>query len=261
MAVLRPQSLKLEFSKVADAARISRVFDPATKSNADPNDYVAKRLSAAFNKAVAEGCAAFLSDENGRVQALTIAYHLSGDRTKTADEQHDHTEMGSTISLVQGYKSTAPVIAALALREWFNHAPAQHMAADIKQSNVPSVKVYQETLGWEVMKDKAAATNINDASWRTIPDEERDPSGQTPYDSAPAKGAHMDWYACNDNALPKQAALVLEAMNQGGLINKRTGDVIPVDFSALAAEGLTKNRLEAIAKGLTDKAKLKQIQP
>ncbi len=257
----RPKSLKLEFSKAADNARVSRLFHPVTKGPADPDDYVAKRLSTAFNKAVNEGCAVFLSDENGNVQALTIAYHLSGDKHLTSTQQHDYTELGSTISLVQGYRSTVPIIAALALREWFNHPPGSEIAADIKASNVPSVKVYQDTLGWKRIDERAQVEDINDASWRTIPNEHVDPTGKTGYEGVPTKGGNMDWYACNGQTLAQQATVVLEAIKQGGITNKRTGDVIPVDFSALAKEGLTQARLEALAKGVTDRVTLKQMKP
>lgn len=251
-----PARLKLEFSTAADAQRIGRLFDPAVKDAADPQHFVDKRLRDVFNKAVAAGCAATLSDEAGHVQALTVAYHLSD-----TGAQHDHSEFGSTLSLMQGFQSTAPIIAALALREWFKHPPANEMAAEIRQDNIPSVKIYKEKLGWEVVDSKAANAALNASSWRTIPDEAADPSGNTGLAQVPAEAKDMDWYACTDKALARQASTILEAMKQGGLTNKKTGAFIPVDFSALEKEGLSRARLEALARGVTSRAQLTKIAP
>jgi len=248
------RSLKLEFSKAADATRIGRLFDPAVKGAFDPQDFVARRVTSAFNKAVADGCAAFLADSQGHVRTLTVAYHLHD--TQPAKGQHDNIELGTTASDIQGYKSSVPVIAALALREWFNHAPRRRITADIKQSNGPSVAIYVNQLGWQKAgKDDKA---LEASSWRTIP-LDSDPTGQKGHDAPPAKAESMDWYACGDAALVRHAQVLLAAINRGGIVNARTGGFIPVDFSALDAEGLTRTRLEALAKGEVSRQKLKAM--
>lgn len=264
MDATRPTSLKLEFSTAADITRIGRLFDPAVKDPADPHHFVDKRLKSAFKKAVEAGCAVVLSDAKGDVQVMTVAYHLAAAPDAApgaAPNAHDYTEFGSTLSLIQGYHSSVPLIAALALREWFKHPPRGKLAAEIRQDNIPSVKVYKDTLGWEAITDTAENAVINGTSWRTIPDETADPSGNTGMKEVPAEAAAMDWYACNDNALRHQAEVVLEALARGGIVNKKTGDFIPVDFSALDKEGLTKPRLEALARGVTSRSALARIAP
>lgn len=255
----KPAHLKLEFSKAADAGRIGRLFDPTVKDPADPRHFVDKRLPAVFKKAVDSGCAALLSDDAGNVQVMTIAYHLSAAPEKP--DAHDYTEFGSTLSLIQGYNSSVPVIAALALREWFTHPPAAKIAAEIRRDNIPSTKVCSEKLGWEVITNKAEYDTITAASWHTVPDEKADPTGLTGMTTVPADANDMNWYVCSAAALKQQAKAVLEAMDRGGLVNSKTGDFIPVDFSALEKEGLTRKRLEAIAHGVTSRAALGKIRP
>lgn len=254
-----PKSLKLEFSKAADFERVSHLFEPEVKDTFDPEHCIVKRLSSVFKKSVDSGCAAFLSDENGDLRTMTIAYHLYIDKNSAPEAPHDHTEFGSSLSLIPGYKSSVPVIAALALREWFNHPPVKTIAAEIKQDNTASVKTYNEALGWNPLHDTDQCASLDVSGWRTVPDES-DPTGQTGLEKVPDGLGSMDWFQCDDDALVKQARIVLDFMKSGGLVNK-TGHFIPVDFSALETEGLTRPRLEAIAGGTTDRSKLAKITP
>lgn len=243
-----PKILKLEFSKSADLQRVSRLFDPAVKALVDPDQHVAKRLNAVFETAVHSGGAAFLSDENGHLVAMTIAYHIYVGEDPAPDRAHDHTEFGSSLSLLSGYKSALPVIAALALREWLHHPPVRKMAANIDPQNTAAVKLYRDALGWEQVTDKAHCASLDIAGWRTVPDAD-DPAAQTGYRNVPEGMAGMDWVECTEALLAKQAEILLAFMAQGGLVHAQTGHFIPVDFSALAQEGLTPSRLKAIAGG------------
>jgi hypothetical protein len=239
--------LKLEFSKAADAPRITGMLEHPDTKAADPHHYVALRLPDVFNKTVRDGCVAFFSDENGNLKTLTIAYHHSANR-------HDYTESGTTLSHVPGYNSSAPLVAALVLREWLNHPPAKKIVASIKPQNAASVKIYQDTLGWEQASEKDQ-TLAREQAWRTVPDP-ADPSGKTGYSTLPPEAYSTVWFAVKDKALAKQANILLEALDRGGLVNKRTGDIIPVDFSALGKEGLTRERIKAIAGGITSRKKI-----
>jgi hypothetical protein len=246
--MLPPKSLKLEFSKTADLKRISRLFEPAVKALADPEQHVTPRLNAVFETAVDSGGAAFLSDENDHLVAMTIAYHIHVAEDPEPDRAHDHIEFGSSLSLMSGYKSTLPVIAALALREWLHHPPVRKMAANIDPQNAAALKLYRDALGWERIEDKALCASLDIAGWRTVPDAD-DPTAQTGCQNVPEGMAGMDWMACDGRLLAKQAEILLAFMAQGGLVHTQTGHFIPVDFSALAQEGLTPARLKAIAGG------------
>ena len=67
------------------------------------------------------------------------------------------------------------------------------------------------------------------------------------------------WLHCDDSVITHQARILLSFMDQGGLIHKQTRKHLDVDFSALNHEGLTRKRLESIALGNTNRAKLAAI--
>lgn len=257
-SVILPKILRLEFSKAADAGRITRALDPKIKDPFDPDGHAVKRLAAAFNKSVADGCAAFLSDENGEVRTLTMAYHVHVDKNPAEGTQHDHTNFGTSLSLIPGFKSSAVVIAALALREWYVHPPLQTISAGIVPENAPSINIYQNTLSWPLIKDQNVITSAATATWRTLPDP-ADPTGETCLETAPAELENVGWYDCNEAVIMQQARLVLEVMNRGHLLSPKTGEQIEINLAALEAEGLTRPRLEAMASGVMSRSRLQKL--
>lgn len=252
-----PFSLKLAFSKAADYARVDAVFDPAVKQASDPHGYVLKRYEPAFRKAVADGSAAFLSDADGNVMTLTMAYRFRRESNPDPDA-HDGTELGTTFSRLPGFHSASLVVAAIALREWWQHPPAEAMMAEIKKSNMPSLKTYRDTLGWEAAPDTQDAHDLFAASYQTVLNDEG--TGPAP---PPARGTYPDvqLYLCPDSALATQAKILLSFMDQGGVLNRHTGQFLSVDFSALEEQGLSRARLEAIAGGETSRAALRALPP
>lgn len=254
---LKPKSLRLAFSKAADMPRIEKILDPGVKAAFDPDNHVAKRLNASFNKAVADGCTAMLVDEKDDVKTLTMAYHVHVDKSPAPDAAHDHINFGTSLSLIPGYKSASVVIAALALREWLLHPPVQTISAGIVPENAPSLKTYVEGLGWAPEKDASAVKSIATATWRTLADP-ADSSGNTCLEKPPADLENVGWYVCDDVALKKQARVLLDCLDRGGVASKK-GDVIPVDFSALDDIGLTRPCLEAIASGVTSRKALAKM--
>ena len=257
-SVIIPKRMKLEFSKPSDFDRISKMFKPEVKKVLDPDNHVAKRLDSVFRKAVDSGCVIFLSDENEDLRTMIIAYHAYVEKDHTPNIQHDYTELGSTLSLMPGYKSSFPIIAALALREWLNYPPAQKIVANINLKNTIAVKNLEEILGWKIIKDKGQCASLDAACWRTVLDES-DQTGQTGLKGTPEGLESMVWFECNGKGLAKQASIMLDFIKQGGLVNRKTGHFIPVDFSVLEKEGLTHPRLEAIAGGITSRDALAKI--
>jgi len=241
--------LKIEFSKAADYNRIDKLFDPAVKSAIDPHNYVVKRLNSAFQDAVNKGCGVFLSDQAGDVQCLTMAYHTHLNDNPPPGANHDFTEFGTSISLRGGYNCAQLVVTVLALNEWWNHKPNMMTVAMIKATNVPSLKTYRDALGWKAFTDPGVIPSIFNATDKTL-------AGVTgPSTLAPDE----NWYNYDEKALSTHAHFLIEYMNQGGLINKRTGDKLNVDFSEIDKTGLTRPRLEAIMRGVTDRNILQNI--
>jgi len=241
--------LKLEFSKAADYGRIDKLFDPAIKNVADPDDYVVKRLDDVFHSAINKGNCVFLSDPAGDVQCMTIAYHAYLDDNPPPGANHDFTELGTSLSLRVGFNAAQLVVAVLALNEWWNHNPNIMTAAMIKATNIASLKTYRDALGWTVFSNPDVISDLFKATDKTLADI-TGPSILAPDE---------EWYHYDETSLSLHAQCLIAFMNQGGLINKKTGEKLSVDFSAIDKTGLTRPRLEALMRGVTDRNILQNI--
>lgn len=247
--------LRLEFSKAADYDRANIFFDPTIKSQIDPYNYVAKRVETDFRYAIDNGNAAFLSDDNNDVQTLVMNYHVNEGGPAVPGQQHEFTELGTTISRLQGYHSATLVAAALALKEWWAHPPQHLLMTEIKHSNIPPQKIYK-MLGWEPVTDPDLVDRLIVLTYKTVPDETG--AGLIPVPTGTEKD-DIGFYSFVDKAIAEQAKAVLKFMDKGGIYNAKTNHFIPVDFSDLDRVGLTRKRLEAMAQGETARDKLRQI--
>ena len=233
-----PSKLKLAFSKAADINRISKFFAPEIKTRIDPKNFVVKREKPIFDATVSNGRAAFLYDPaTGEAYSLTMAYHVND------NGRHKHTEIGTSITRLGGYKSAQLVVAAMALKEWWTSAPSGLVVTEILPDNVPSLKVYRDHLGWAPVTNPDKVEELARLCNEHISEED--------------KGRPTIWFSCNDSVLPKMAQILLDYLDDPSLRNKHTGHSVGLDLGALQMIGLTRTRLEAIAKGITDR---KQIQ-
>ncbi|MCK5517930.1 MAG: hypothetical protein KAI61_00815 [Alphaproteobacteria bacterium] len=251
-----PKTLKLKFSKTTDFDRVSRMFEPEVKNVLDPDNHVARRLDSVLKKAVDSGRAVFMSDEKGDIKTMIVAYHAYIEKDHATDVQHDYTELGTMLSFIPGYKSSLLVTAVLALREWLNYPPVQKIAVNIEIKNDFSVKALEKILGWKTIRDKDQCISLDRACWKTVLDEKADPMRQVGFKDVPKGLENMGWFECDGKVLARQAQIVLDSMKQGGFFNKQE-HFIPVDFSTLEKEGLTRPLLEAIAVGVTSRDALK----
>ena len=247
--VSHPKSLKLEFSKASDRTRINALFDPAVKQKIDPHGYVIKRLENHFHKAVDGGAAGVLTDENQNVRSLTVAYRVHGSDKPAAGAPHDYTEIGTSMTGLPGYNASRLVIAALAIREWLSYPPKFLLLADIKKENAASLKTYRDALGWRPLTNQILATHASIVTDRTVADEKNKAVNNTK-----GENAVSEWFVCDNATLATQAKVLLAFMDAGGVLNKKTNDFIPVDFSALENEGLTRKKLESLASGAKPQA-------
>jgi len=238
--------LRLEFSKAADHDRIHNLY--TNKASADPQNYVAMRLPDIFRKTVDDGCAALLSDDQNQIHAASLMYHLH--ETAPAAGKHEYAELGSAMASLAGFRSAHLVIAALSLKEWWSTPPQHLIAGEIKDINVASLKIYQG-LGWEPVTDAAHVTRMNKASNDTVADDV--------HKTVLTGNEKSHWYMADTLALSKQANVILECINRGGLLNNKTGDIIPVDFTALDDVGLNKTRLQSLASGVTSRQTLQGL--
>jgi hypothetical protein len=249
-------SLKLEFSKAADYDRINALFDPAIKQKVDPQGFVVLRTEEAFRKAAADGSVCMLTDQADEIQTITIAYRTFIDPAPTAGQRHEYTEIGTGLSRVPGYNSAQLIMAALAIHEWWSAAPKQAMVNEIDNGNAPSVKTYRDTLKWEEIRNQQEISLLFDLTYRNVAQDMGAGTGKPP---PAAKRANETFYYFTDAALAVHVRILLEFIKQGGLLNKKTGHTIPVDFSALDYAGLTRPRLDAISNGVVDRIQLAAI--
>jgi hypothetical protein len=247
-----PRSLKLEFSKAADFGRINHLFDPAVKNAVDPHDHVYKRMDKDFRQAVEGGSAGMLSDENGEVMTLTIAYHTHAQANHAPSDPYEYTEFGTGLSRLPGFGSAQLVMAALALHEWLFAPPSRYMINIIDNTNAASIRTYRDHLGWQEITDPAERDVLFPAAYRSI---DRDCGAGIGEPPQPEARASESFYTLPDSAIATYARILLSFMAQGGVQNK-TGQQIPVDFSGLDEAGLTRLRLDAMAHGVTDRAAL-----
>lgn len=250
--------LKLEFSKAADYDRINVFFDPTVKQATDPSQYITKRREAAFRRSINDGCAAFLSDQDGNVMTLAVNYQVHMDNNHPPGAQHDYTELATTMSRLTGYHNAHAVTAALALSEWWLHPPKHLMITSIEKTNIAPQKI-AAAMGWEKITDPVLTEYLFNPVYKTVVDE----TGQNRDIPLPPKD-YMEqvlFFTFAEKSLALKAGILLQFMDAGCVTNKKTNHSIPLDLSALDTIGLTRPRLEALAKGVTSREALKKIAP
>jgi hypothetical protein len=144
--VKAPSLLRLMFSSAADHARIIDVFRPEIKSEFDPNGFVKTRPSYHLQRAVEEGNVALVEDQDGDIQALSIAYHHDG--------AIPFNEIGSVMSRLRGWNLGKYTVAAQVMREKFSSAHAGPVIAKVSLANATMLKFF-DTLRWERVHDAA----------------------------------------------------------------------------------------------------------
>ncbi|MCM2343766.1 MAG: hypothetical protein NDJ24_04320 [Alphaproteobacteria bacterium] len=247
MSTPLPGALRLAFSTAAHQPAIERLFDPAIKNSIDPDGQVAGRAGEMFAHHVAQGHATVLEDDQGNVHALTMAWHLSAPGDKHPRPRH--IEIGTALTRMPGFHSASVVTSAMALAEWWRPTLARGlMAGEVGNDNIASTKLFRDTLGWRPLQNKQAVTDLNKLSYADIIDYNHINDSKT-------------WYVCNHQALSKAAAILLAVMDSAKLTNKKTGQSISVDISAITEIGLTKPRLEVLAERFRSKKALRAVAP
>ncbi|PJB69777.1 MAG: hypothetical protein CO093_09705 [Alphaproteobacteria bacterium CG_4_9_14_3_um_filter_47_13] len=157
------------------------------------------------------------------------------------NKHHLHTEIGTTLTRLAGFKSAQIAVAAIALKEWWRNPPDDMIVTEILPANNSSLHLYRDALGWEPVTNPAKTKELH-----RLCNEYIDPAD---------KGRATIWFCCNKSVLPKMAQILLDYQDKGALKNK-AGTAIPLDLGALDTIGLTRPRLEKLATGITDKNRL-----
>jgi hypothetical protein len=239
--------LRLEFSKAADLPRVQQMLSAPLKEQIDPHNYVAVRESEALKAALDLGGGAFLTGPGSDIFSMAMSYEIREPGKKGAAAQKpDYIEMGSTMSRTPGYNAAQLTLAALTLKQWWDNPPENMFVCEVIPGNAASIRSYS-ALGWRPITSRALMKDLFFLCNETI----------TSHD----KNRETLWFYCDDSVITHQARILLNFMDQGGLLNRQSRSRIAVDFSALDAAGLTRRRLEAMAIGTTDRRKLQAIGP
>lgn len=241
-----PGALKLAFTRAANIPAVNDMFNPANKIKFDPNDYVVKREAESFKKQISGGHGTLLVDGRGAAYSLTMAWHTTAN-DNAGKPYHRYTELGTTLTSMAGFHSAQAVVAAIALHQWWNHNPKNKIVAEILEENIPSQKLFLDTLKWAIVKRKSTAQDITNRCNANVVEDNND-------------GKPHHWFECKKESLSAMAQALL-TMSDRGTLNRKDGYTIPVDLSALNDVGLTRARLEAIASGTTGKRALRAIAP
>jgi|GEM_PF-928271 len=247
--------LKLCFSNAVDRPRLDSFFDPANKNKIDPSEYVLVRETAFFDPALNDHTA-FLEDQDGKIRTVTLAYHLN-DPINPPKTGHDFTEIGTTLTDINGFQAGVLIIAACSMKEWWLSPPNRIFAAMVKDNNIPSQKTFQK-LGWDKVNDDHLADEIGAAADQTLQNQAQTfvqkKQSTDPNDA-------QTWHIMTPYSLCMQAQILIHFMDAGELFNRKTGERIDIDLSCLDTIGLTRSRLEALANGQLNKNILENIDP
>jgi hypothetical protein len=217
-------SLKLIFATPADEGRILSVYNSGEEK-------IYRRKRSIFMKSLENGSIVFLEDEAWNIQSIAFAFHENAPGNH--GNSQDYTEIGSVLSLLPGYSSAELLVSLLVLKEWRKTPPRQYMVATIDPDNGPSLRVFRNLLLWSKIYDPELCESLARASWNACADQ-TDPSGERSIEVLTDKMLHSwDWYECPEEHLPFQAETALKFLDRRGLVHKRTGHFLPVDFSIL----------------------------
>ena len=224
-----PIKLTLHFAKAAHAeadlqAMDKAFFNAAARQSNPDSKHVIDRGAETFLYALKHGRAAFWAEQGRRdnILAATFAYHADW----------SFTEIGSTISVMPGFNATMPLISALSLHE-HGEWPQRRQVAAIGAANERSLKTYQEKLGWDSV-EPGMARRLYEVT------------GKTPFDEKDERklpSGRKVWVAAGQATLRREAAVLTDMMELGGLYNSHTRQVIEVDYSELPAIGLSYDAL------------------
>ncbi len=241
-----PGALTLAFTEATHIPRIYRLFDRDIKSRIDPTNYVVKRERNVFEDAIERGGGAVLYDpKNGDVHSLTMAYHVKSMKSFLQDKPHEYTEIGTSLTRLAHYRSAPVVAAAIALKEWWEGDNQTKIVTEILPDNVPSLGVYKNKLGWQAVDDDKQIHDMHTLCNESI--------------SLEDKNRPTIWFEVNKAALSTMATLVLKYKDEGRLKHSGKAPDIALDLGALDDIGLTRKRLEAVARGHTNKELLSLV--
>lgn len=236
--------LTLQFTSAADIPAFDTLFEPDIKEHIDPKGNIAKRQSKYYEEAIADGHAVYIKGEEQAAYSIGMAYHtsLDGDLDK---RPADYIEIGTMLSVLSRFNMSALTGSALTLKEWLNGPPVVGFASAIKSNNVGSILSFTR-MGW-IPEDNEDFYNpiIQSCDQNLVPNS----NNKVPGPDDPPE----DWYVLGPDALAAQAKILLEFLDRGTLYNKKTDEHIQIDLRDLDRVGLTRERLEAIALGETDR--------
>lgn len=199
-----PSKIKVRLTRPEDVEKVIAYYE------ANPSDGYAVRDMTA--ERIANGQAIIAEDEGGQIWGASVTYEL---RAADYDDhpQHCWSEAGTTRITLNGCNLLSFFFASQALYEQFTNPPRHFVYADIHKSNEAMNYMMQEKVKWKLIPQPQDLHEVCQASL-----------------AEDKKGIPVNYYRCGEQELPLQARVILDAVEQGGLMHK-SGLKVGIDFS------------------------------
>ncbi|TVQ83800.1 MAG: hypothetical protein EA357_05090 [Micavibrio sp.] len=201
------KKLYLKQSTDQDLQKILDFYDTHT------HKFVAKRDRKTMTERIKSGAVTMLEDDNGDIQAISIAYPVTG-KDKNGNDSHQWTEIGSTHVLMQNMGLFDVLAGAQLLHAFLLEPPEDRFVIEIDPTNNHSKYVFHK-FG---CKDYTAppADMVKGVNGILAPED---------------AGKNVDWLYAGAELMPELARKFLERVKNPVIVNKKTKEEFELDFS------------------------------
>lgn len=215
----------IRFSNSQDFKNVLDFYDINVHAN------VRKRQHELMKQLVEDGAVILIEDEKGKIVASSITYpHKTKD--KNGVEHVQWQEIGSTRMVLNGYPGLFDAMIAMqTLRSFLVEPPEDVFVA--RMHTVP-VQNMAKKLGW---RGYVAPQELIDIQKKSVSAEDQS--------TAPPG---INWFHCGVEALPVMAKWMEKSMDDGVLVNKKTGEKIELDYSKSTFFKMFGEEIKGLAK-------------
>lgn len=218
------KKLYLRQSKKQDEQKILDFY----KNN--QHEFVAARDPDIMEERIKSGAVTMLQDDNGDIQAISIAYPVIS-KDDNGDDTHKWTEIGSTHVLMSGMGLFDILVGSQLLNAFLMEPPEDRFVIEIDPTNEHSKHVFR----------KIGCTDFDDAPQEMI---DIVNGILAPEDA----GAPVEWFQSGAENMPELARKFLDHVENPIIKNKKTGEEYELDISEAPLGKHFIETLEKLAK-------------
>ena len=170
----------------------------------------------------------FTNKADDSLCASSIAISHSLNVKKGPQKNATWTEIGATRIALKGFNLSPFMVGAQIMNEVFQRPPQKFFFADIYKPNKTASGILSQIIGWNFF----------------TPDDDLVDASEERYELD-----LLDWLQCTTKTLPRQAHLLLKAVDNPVITNKATGQNLHLDTSGLPWLKSKRALLENVARG------------